>query len=918
MEAMGNIPLFLLLVALSFGCGKQKDSFTVEIGPYNSYGPANAPWRDIEIDVPRDIGGKQISAAFRGLSFSDGIIATAHYSEDDELNDLCRIKIDGQKLYGACLNPSANDPIIRCFENQVFLDEADRTDIACDEVYGIFSEEEDFSCMSGTSDGQKAIRCTDGIIVLAYDYKTLCRIHTLTDTGRCAGPNGGIGHFQKTKWKGYGSEVLITGGSLLPLDLEDAPSGFTLKYETSSSSDICSVDDGSKNPRNHGKVNGVAVGDCVIGLTVAARRYVDKVFKITLGVEADVSPSFGQNANIADINTSVGVSVGAVVLPEAADGNGKLTYSIKPSLPSGIALDPATRELSGTPTAALSQTRFTYTVTDGDGDTDEIRFGVTVSKGQQSFVWPSNVYGANPSLSVGQRISSARFITGGRGNIEYRSNNEDVCTVTPNGFVVTAVGVGSCEVEARWTGDDHWEATEWAGLLLSSVSKGTQEFSWPSRPYGTEPSLAMGDSLNLVSPITGGFGTLAFRATGTSSCTVTQGGLVKAESAGGCLVEARWSGDDDWEATDWHELLSVTVGTKQAQTFAWPSNPYGVGPSLNVGATLALAAPITGGIGSLRYDSSATTVCTVSNGGLIRALIVGTCSISARWSGDGTRAPTPWQSLVSIEVGKGTQTYNWPSNPYGSNPSLAVGRSLRLRGNLPTGQGTLVFAPGGESGCSVDDDGIVTSASVGRCIVSARWSGDANWERTDLHELLDITVSQGTQNPSWPSNPYGTAPSLAVGGPDLVPADPPTDGKGDLTYKSLDTLRCTVDGSGYVSSVALGQCRIEARWEGDDDWLPSSWRRLLTITVQNYLGVIAWGDYGAATVGEAGVASPITLPQGASATYVRNSGSCSVAPDTGTVTAVSETTLEDCSVTVTVTRSGHATQRHDYTVTILP
>ena len=43
-----------------------------------------------------------------------------------------------------------------------------------------------------------------------------------------------------------------------------------------------------------------------------------------------------------------------------------------------MAFDPDTRELSGTPTAVQAATEYTYTVEDGDGDTDELVFSVTV------------------------------------------------------------------------------------------------------------------------------------------------------------------------------------------------------------------------------------------------------------------------------------------------------------------------------------------------------------------------------------------------------------------------------------------------------------------------------------------------------------------------------------------------------------
>ncbi len=66
-------------------------------------------------------------------------------------------------------------------------------------------------------------------------------------------------------------------------------------------------------------------------------------------------------------------------LPEATAGNGELTYSLSPlSLPVGLTFSETDRVISGTPTA-VSSGSYTYTVTDEDGDTDELIFTIRVT-----------------------------------------------------------------------------------------------------------------------------------------------------------------------------------------------------------------------------------------------------------------------------------------------------------------------------------------------------------------------------------------------------------------------------------------------------------------------------------------------------------------------------------------------------------
>ena len=89
----------------------------------------------------------------------------------------------------------------------------------------------------------------------------------------------------------------------------------------------------------------------------------------------DTAPRFsGSQANLSYTEDS---PISARTLPAASGGNGRLTYSLSPSVP-GLTFTPGTRRLSGTPTRAGTY-RMTYTVRDADNDTDSLSFTITVS-----------------------------------------------------------------------------------------------------------------------------------------------------------------------------------------------------------------------------------------------------------------------------------------------------------------------------------------------------------------------------------------------------------------------------------------------------------------------------------------------------------------------------------------------------------
>ena len=86
-------------------------------------------------------------------------------------------------------------------------------------------------------------------------------------------------------------------------------------------------------------------------------------------------PSFADEVTAQAWTQNTNVSL---TLPEALDGNAPLTYSLAPDLPAGLNFDAETRTISGKATEALARTKYTYKVTDLDGDTATLTFKVKV------------------------------------------------------------------------------------------------------------------------------------------------------------------------------------------------------------------------------------------------------------------------------------------------------------------------------------------------------------------------------------------------------------------------------------------------------------------------------------------------------------------------------------------------------------
>ena len=94
----------------------------------------------------------------------------------------------------------------------------------------------------------------------------------------------------------------------------------------------------------------------------------------------DLMPEFVPNTFSAQ-NYEQDTRIAPVTLPEARGGDAPLRYALSPDLPEGLAFDEATRVISGTPTEVISETVYTLTATDSDGDSATLTFTISVEPG---------------------------------------------------------------------------------------------------------------------------------------------------------------------------------------------------------------------------------------------------------------------------------------------------------------------------------------------------------------------------------------------------------------------------------------------------------------------------------------------------------------------------------------------------------
>lgn len=139
----------------------------------------------------------------------------------------------------------------------------------------------------------------------------------------------------------------------------------------------------------------------------------------------DRQPSFG-SATVSDRTYSTGSSV-SLTLPTATGGDGTLSYSIN-GLPPGLRFTSTTRRITGSLTSVGSYD-VTYTVTDADGDTDQIEFTITIQAPPTFNEGTATTRTVPENTSSGTNIGSAVSASDSDGDtLTYRLGGRDAAS----------------------------------------------------------------------------------------------------------------------------------------------------------------------------------------------------------------------------------------------------------------------------------------------------------------------------------------------------------------------------------------------------------------------------------------------------------------------------------------------------------
>ena len=506
------------------------------------------------------------------------------------------------------------------------------------------------------------------------------------------------------------------------------------------------------------------------------------------------------------LSYTYGSAITAVVPVSNSGGISSVSYSVSPSLPSGLSLNSSTGEITGTPSAKSSLNTYTISVSDSATTATSTFTLVVAAKGL-------TVTASSPSVNYGDSIptitpSYSGFVLGDTSSVV---SGTSCSTTYTTSSAVNTTPTTSCSGATA----DNYSFTYVSGTVtISKSSQATLTLSTTSGTYGS--------ALTLTSSGGSGTGSVSYAATtGTASSCSVSGSSLTAGSAGTCLVTVT-------KATDTNYLSGSSSQTTVTFARTSQSSISITSTSGTFGTSLTLITSGGTGTGTVTYSATTGTAssCTVS-GTSLTAGSAGTCFVTAT-KADDTNYLSESSTPTTITFAKSSQsglTITTISGTY------ATSLLLSTSGGSGTGSVTYVATTGTASSCTVSGTSL-TAGSAGTCLVTATKDSDTNYLSVSSSQTT-VTFAKAEQSTltvttSSVNGIYGATYTIGTSG---------GSGTGNVTY-SVISGNCSLSGT-TISNTSAGDCYLQAAKAADTNYNSATSSNLKFIIARKTLVLVA-------------------------------------------------------------------------------
>ncbi len=400
-------------------------------------------------------------------------------------------------------------------------------------------------------------------------------------------------------------------------------------------------------------------------------------------------------------------------------------------------------------------------------------------------------------------------------SVTVSQSSASVCAIS--GDTVTALGAGTCTLEASQPGDQTFHP---AAQVLQSFTVGSpvpslsdQTINFTSTPPA---SATIGAADYTVAASASSGLAVAFSASSGSVgiCSVS-GSTVSLLGAGTCTILADQPGSAGYNPAP-QTQQSFTIGrASQAISFSsMPPVPAAVGgPDYLISASASSGLPVT-----FAAAPASAGICTVS-GSTVSLAGAGTCSVVASQAGNAVYDQAD-PVLQSFTVGPGApalspQTISFTSTAPGG---AVVGGAYTVAASASSGLAVVFTIASASAGVCTVAGAAVSLVGAGVCTINANQAGNTSYEPAlQVQQSFSVsTPPPASQTISFTSSAPGSA--VYGGVPYTISAIAGSGLPVGFSAAPSSAGVCTVSGA-TVSLVGVGTCTVNANQAGNGSYL---------------------------------------------------------------------------------------------------